>query len=691
VSLAFCFQYAHTLKGGADQVRLMVQDRAKHRTLAHTTVNMGQILQAPFSGELVLRGPTGQPCWRLQASLLSYPQEVDSPQEAQDWEASHVAEAVHAWSTATQPAAPASEDDEGTSAPPDERESPGSEPAPPDPALSPAAVASASIPAALAGSEGDATLAQRISMSRARGALRGVGPVRRGAPGGGGVLQQQQQQQQQQAMARAPSGFLEDSSSDDSSTSGPDEPAGALFEPPLSPKLSSPGSLASTSPALSASPIVSSPVVPLPARRPSLPASQQQQIDARPAATSSSGEHTFDAAGAGATTAATPAAVAPGTTVVRSEHQSLFVLVESQKRGGRRFEEACEASAPLAAALVPTRGAADVAAAAAAILAHLQARLEQWGERAGALRVVLAGSDAFVSEVMRSFVELLSKKPRGWGGDALRFFLVPAAKAGRKTELAQQIAQADATYRAVFASAEWQAALARREPLQAGERAHVEQAVRRYVDEAMQSYRLEIGEAFVTLASGSGPRAVPFLKQVLIGAEPTRASLLPREDLLPADLHPHEPVDLQLSYVTLQPGRGEEARRAAREEATSIKAPFQCVAVSRLTAHASAWRLGPPPPPLAMLLQWRDKKAKKVLGLGGSGQSKSLRINTVAARIAKLSCSPASDGIGFRVHIDGHPLDGVLLLNIAPTWGSHVKAFPVACFTAAAAAATAGQ
>ena len=63
---------------------------------------------------------------------------------------------------------------------------------------------------------------------------------------------------------------------------------------------------------------------------------------------------------------------------------------------------------------------------------------------------MIAGGDTFVNYVLRPFVEILGKKPRGW--QAFTFYIIPV---GKKNDIAGHIASIDNTYRSLFFSGDW--------------------------------------------------------------------------------------------------------------------------------------------------------------------------------------------------------------------------------------------
>ena len=73
------------------------------------------------------------------------------------------------------------------------------------------------------------------------------------------------------------------------------------------------------------------------------------------------------------------------------------------------------------------------------------------------------------------------------------------------------------------------------------------------------------------------------------------------------------------------------------EQVTVKHSSFQCVALTRLPGVAAALRIErPSPSTYAMLMQWREKN-KKVLGIGKTGSSRTVKMHTQPARAAKVT------------------------------------------------------
>eukprot|EP00727_Mastigamoeba_balamuthi_P001531 m51a1_g11375 hypothetical protein (917) ;mRNA; f:23991-27295 len=176
-------------------------------------------------------------------------------------------------------------------------------------------------------------------------------------------------------------------------------------------------------------------------------------------------------------------------------------LIDMLERPGgplRSGERSCTCRAAV------TRNTNDVVAVMSASFERFQTASEE------PVRMFVVGSDRFLCEVMRQFLDLLSKKPRDW--DPVLFHLLPL---GKRNDIAENIAASDSEYRAHFCSDEWRAIFDKREPASADECASVMRSVCRYMDDASSVCRMDLGEALLTLP-GAAQRALPFLHSIQV-------------------------------------------------------------------------------------------------------------------------------------------------------------------------------
>ena len=220
------------------------------------------------------------------------------------------------------------------------------------------------------------------------------------------------------------------------------------------------------------------------------------------------------------------------------------------------------------------------------------------------VRVAIAGSDSYINEVLRPFVEQLGKKPRGW--DSLHFYVLPIGK--NNNDVATQVAQHDTTYKSLFFTHAWQHVFAQRESCDIDVCREVQQRILKYLDEEITvPVRFSIGEALITYPDSAG-RSVPFLKGVHIG------------DPMFGPHEKHEKHEKQAQAQTqddeheghLQLDYWVPKKKGGSEDHLEFKGAFQFAAVTRLPCIASALRLAPPTASvLSLLVQPRDRKGRK--------------------------------------------------------------------------------
>lgn len=242
------------------------------------------------------------------------------------------------------------------------------------------------------------------------------------------------------------------------------------------------------------------------------------------------------------------------------------------------------------------------------------------------LRIVIAGSDAYVNHVLRPFVDICSRKPRGW--QMFRFYLIPI---GKKIDLAIHLASFDPVYRSMFFSGglfhtgylislqNGRIILTKRKSLKVftplsfptysiEEARDVAKRVHKYIEEASSVHGFEIAEAMLKEMeqnTTTTQRNVPFLKVFIQGnfTEIIKGLQIGEKD------SDSDTADLQLDYW-VNSKKGEMHK--------SIKS-FELVAITRLPAVANALNIEPEYRPtsstFALIVHQKDKSKKiKVKG-----------------------------------------------------------------------------
>lgn len=329
---------------------------------------------------------------------------------------------------------------------------------------------------------------------------------------------------------------------------------------------------------------------------------------------------------------------------------SRILLINGLKRRGRKLEEciARETSALRSRFyVIATKKSADVSAVITTIFSKYQQRSDH-------IRVGIVGSDSYINDVLRPFIEQLAKKPRGW--EPLQFYVLPIGK--NNNDIAWHIASQDPTYQNLFFSPEWQDLFAQTEPnrpFSEDECQEIETRISQYMDEgATATLKLAIGEALLTYPDSS-TKSVPFLKGVHIGGDRERDAEEPSENLS---------THLQLDYWIPK-------KKGPNEDHHEIKSPFSFAAVTRLPSVASALRVTPDYKPTAntmgFFVLYKDKskgrmnaitrhfgsklgkkKEEKEGSRGGSVPKKKEDKEVSVSAITKLVCSVTNDDHVFR-------------------------------------------
>lgn len=367
-----------------------------------------------------------------------------------------------------------------------------------------------------------------------------------------------------------------------------------------------------------------------------------------------------------------------------------IILINGSKWRGKRLEDCLTreiSPLPNRYKVVITKRSVDVQT----VITNIFARQQQL------MRVAIAGSDSYINEVLRPFVEQLGKKPRGW--DSLHFYILPIGK--NNNDVATQVALHDPTYKALFFSPAWQHVFQQRDQCSDDECIDIQQRILQYLDQEITvPVRFQIGEALITYPDSVG-KSVPFLKGVHIADPQTIGSQAPQSQQGVSNNDDEHEVNLQLDYWVPK-------KKVGAEDHLGYKGAFQFAVVTRLPCVAAALRLAPPNATgLSLLVQPRDKKGRKnvlsrhfatKLGKKGGKDEKEKGKNekekekatkkkdekdSLNALVTKLVCSVADDNVNgvFRAVIDGVEYPGVKFVSLSPQWANHVKTFTVQAFS----------
>ncbi|XP_065284324.1 phosphofurin acidic cluster sorting protein 2 isoform X3 [Dermacentor albipictus] len=352
---------------------------------------------------------------------------------------------------------------------------------------------------------------------------------------------------------------------------------------------------------------------------------------------------------------------------------------------------------PLPSLPVLILGGADLRAAFGALVGRLQKFCHCNARPPGTVRVGVLGSEAFLSALVRLYVEQLSAKPPEWQA-YLRFFPMPATSSGTASgPLLRHLCAVDNCYASQFSE---------------GWLDEAEQRAADYLSSAHATLQLPIAEAMInhrpqnSSEEESSQVFVPFISDVRIGVtEGGGASSVDVEECLGSSppaaesttppsspsiggtgvaaaaqmassasgggtWSPCEAMELQLDYWTLQRKGGAEPCRF------SLKGAFRSLQVWRL---AVSEMLGPC---LSLSYVTREKKQKIMrLGKKKEGEREARRCQQVEG-VQRLICSCRNLQPPLRVSIDGVEWTGVKFFQLSAQWQTHIKYFPIGLYVA---------
>jgi len=353
----------------------------------------------------------------------------------------------------------------------------------------------------------------------------------------------------------------------------------------------------------------------------------------------------------------------------------LLVLISSQTRRGRRLEECIEGN--LKSKVISTKLPNEVFYIFNTLISKQQARRtnvddskQESSSVTPPMKVVIAGGDIYVSHVMRAYLEISSKKPRGWQG--FSFYILPL---GKKNDIALHLASQDATYRQLFFAEEWRNAFDKQEDINKEEAKDIDRRIRKYIADATFPYFFPIGEALLsypridsnTSSAAVVQKNVPFIKGLQIGSRDN-------DEFSLAD------VELQLDYwFSKKKGEGHKELKS-----------LQYAAITRLHSVANALHIGPESRPtsttFSLMAQCKDKstkdKVKEALTRFSKKEEKKDEVasHLITARINRIMCSTNGETNVFKVLIDDTEWNGIKFLSVSPQWSSHEKNFLVQGF-----------
>ncbi|XP_069092519.1 phosphofurin acidic cluster sorting protein 2-like isoform X1 [Pleurodeles waltl] len=367
--------------------------------------------------------------------------------------------------------------------------------------------------------------------------------------------------------------------------------------------------------------------------------------------------------------------------------------------------------------IVSTCSPADVQAAFSTIVTRIQRFCNCNSQMPPPVKVVVAGDQAFLSVILRFFVDQLASKTPDWLNH-LRFLILPLGS----HPVAKYLASVDNKFSSLFMDTAWRDLFCRTEA-PASDCLDIPGRIAQYIAGASVSHQLPISEAMLTYKQKSPDedscqKFVPFVGVVKVGiVEQSFSASVDSDDatvysplLLSSTptstggttyskevfgTPPPSPsvssglstasspgcggelMGLQVDYWITQ---GLEKKKDGEKRETglknTLKSNFRSLQVSRIPASGELT----PPPTMAMTVVTKEKN-KKVMFLSKKQKEKELESKSqIIEGISRLICTAKNQNTMLRVSIDGVEWNDVKFFQLAAQWPTHVKHFPVGVF-----------
>ncbi|KAM8921027.1 phosphofurin acidic cluster sorting protein 2 isoform 2-T2 [Pelodytes ibericus] len=368
--------------------------------------------------------------------------------------------------------------------------------------------------------------------------------------------------------------------------------------------------------------------------------------------------------------------------------------------------------------LVCTCSPADIQAAFNTIVSRIQRYCNCNSQPPNPVKVAVAGSQNYLSAVLRLFVEHLSHKTPDWLG-YLRFLIIPLGS----NPVAKYLGSVDYRYNNLFQDPTWRDLFTKLDAQAAvQDPPDVASRVTQYVTGANCAHQLPIAEAMLTYKQkspdeDSSQKFIPFVGVVKVGiVEQSSATSGDSDDAAPSSTivlsstppsvspavkessptPPSSPsvtsfssppsqcpggelMGLQLDYWIAAPF-AEKKKDTEKRESTAakntLKCTFRSLQVSRLPNGSDI----PLAPTMFMTVVTKEKN-KKVMFLPKKTKDKEVESKSQCIDgISRLICTAKHQQNMLRVLIDGVEWNDVKFFQLAAQWSSHVKHFPICIF-----------
>ncbi|XP_054840790.1 phosphofurin acidic cluster sorting protein 2, partial [Eublepharis macularius] len=371
--------------------------------------------------------------------------------------------------------------------------------------------------------------------------------------------------------------------------------------------------------------------------------------------------------------------------------------------------------------VVCTCSSADIQAAFSTIVSRIQRYCNCNSQPPNPIKIAIAGAQNYLSAVLRLFVDHLSHKTPDWLS-YMRFLIIPVGS----HPVAQYLGSVDYQYNNFFQDLTWRDFFNKLEAQSTvQESPDIVSRITQYIAGANCAHQLPIAEAMLTYkqkspTEESSQKFIPFVGMVKVGiVEQSSTTSGDSDDAAPCSSRvaaavppsPHsvspavkdssptppsspsvtgsfssssqsfamELMGLQVDYwIAAHPT--EKKRDVEKKDPSAakntLKRTFRSLQVSRLPASGEAAAA----PTMSMTVVTKEKN-KKVMFLPKKTKEKEFDSKSQCIDgISRLICTAKHQQNMLRVWIDGVEWNDVKFFQLAATWSSHVKHFPICIF-----------
>ncbi|CAD5120627.1 DgyrCDS9185 [Dimorphilus gyrociliatus] len=398
---------------------------------------------------------------------------------------------------------------------------------------------------------------------------------------------------------------------------------------------------------------------------------------------------------------------------------SCVLLVNTSEGQGQKLSKLLSTNA--AFKLICTHCQAEVKATLASIVNRIQKFCNTNSRAPNQIRIVVAGTDAYMNVVLRPYVEQFSAKPPDWQA-YVKFIYIPLSCT---STLAKYLSTIDSLY-ASFCEGLWKEFFDTKGD--SPDSNEIVNKLQRYLEKCHHTVQMPIAEALIVRKDkchlafnsedDSNRISVPFIMDVRVGpielpnvnlcsvdydessssvvmgpnsppsstsgstdrrqehsppGSPNFSANTTTSNLMSPSDNRIELIDLQLDYwhpaslETCKEREKEKEKSFKKEIKCSLKTQFKSVLIYRLILPNKI-----NDPHLISLTIATKEKSKKLMRIGKKNKEES----KTQLMINRLVCTTKSQSQALSTHIDGHEWQAVKFFQINPLWPTHVKYLP---------------